>query len=852
MEELLITLLIIVLFALFIIPIVTLVKISSTNKEIDSLKNEIKALSRGMSELLRRSAMKDDTQEVGKVPDKVKTSENISQLAKKDVEIFEKQLADKNIVPEINTQPELEKENINIPEIVEKPITENIPTVVDSQKEETPPPFAALSRTNNQEEIITGKIEPTKPIYQPKVVEPKEPQKNFIERILGDNWLSKVGIITLVLGIAFFVKYAIDQDWINEIGRVGIGLLTGGLIIGIAHKLRTKYKVFSSILVGGGISVFYITITLAFREYHIFSQTVAFILLIVITIFSVVISLFYDRKELAIFSLLGGFASPLMISNGMGNYIVLFSYIFILNSGMLAISFIKKWKVIGIMCYVLTLLFFWGWLLRSFEDQYLGAALFAVLLFFQFYLLAIIDHFKSGKKVTVYQAILILTDNLSVFLACLYIFDGYAYDIRGIITITLAAVNAIIMLVLFRKSQIDRNLIYLIIAVVMTFVSLAVPIQLHGHVITMFWAAEMVLLLWLWQRSHIKIFSVGFLLISILTIISYIMDLDHNYTSYMDLPVFTNRICITGIVVVIAFIISSFLLSKEDADSSIELRAFGSIPVNNIIKAFKLLSILLIFLVPFLEINYQVRRFTDYEYISSFRYLALATYAIVFVALLACIYRKRVTSNVFAFILLFIVIILYTIGYSYLASNLRLDIFYYEYYSSSFFLLHLVSLPAITYIIYLLIRNIKTLPSDWFTGSCWTLIISSVIILSIELDNVVISLFGNQDNYDGLLYDVHTFSYPILWGLLAMGLMIWGLNKKEVLLRKISLIFFGLIILKFYAYDVWHMSQTGRIVSFVVLGIILLLVGFLQQKIKVLMKEDVKTEDIKESNKEQE
>jgi uncharacterized membrane protein len=88
------------------------------------------------------------------------------------------------------------------------------------------------------------------------------------------------------------------------------------------------------------------------------------------------------------------------------------------------------------------------------------------------------------------------------------------------------------------------------------------------------------------------------------------------------------------------------------------------------------------------------------------------------------------------------------------------------------------------------------------------------------------------------LYDVHTFGYPILWGVIAMVLMIWGLNRKETLLRKISLVFFAFIIVKFYAYDVWKMSQSGRIISFVLLGVILLLVSFLQQKIRTLVKSD--------------
>lgn len=853
MEQLLIFLLIIVLIALFIIPIIILIKVSLVNKEIKNLRSEMKGLHRGLNELLSLSATKEDTKKILRVLNDLKNNDTVLQQVGKDAEPVEEEIIEVKAEPEIIIQPkaEIEKESIVLPEVIEEPIAKDIPLIVDIHKEDTPPPFAALSRPERKETIKT-EVPRLSPVSESIKTYNEEPEKNIIERILGDNWLSKVGIITLVLGIAFFVKYAIDQEWINEVGRVGIGILTGGLIVGIAHKLKSKYKAFSSILVGGGISVFYITITLAFREYELFDQTIAFVLLIVITIFSVILSLLYDRKELAIFSLLGGFASPLMISTGGGNYIVLFSYIFILNSGMLVVSFIKKWRVIGIVSYVLTLLFLWVWIIRSFDTQFIGAALFAVLFFLQFYLLALIDHFKSGKKVTPYQVILILTNNMSVFLACLYIFDGYTYDVRGIVTIAIAVVNAIVMLALFRKNAIDRNLIYLIIAVVMTFVSLAIPIQLHGHVITMFWAAEAVLLLWLWQRSQINIFRVGFLVISGLTLVSYAMDINHNYTYDIALPILVNRICITGIVVIASFAISSFLLRKEDPDFEIEIRGFGFISVGRIIKIFRLFVILLTFIIPYLELNYQLERFSDTNFTSSFRYLALATYTSVYVALLAFIYRRKLVSGAFAFMLLFITVILYAIVYSYITIDLRFDIFYVGGYSTSHFLLHLMSLPAVAYVIYLLVRNVKTVSLDWFAPLCWALVISSVAILSVELDNIVILLFGYEGNYYNLLYDVHTFGYPILWGLLAMTLMIWGLNGKEVLLRKISLIFFGIIILKFYGYDVWYMSQAGRIVSFVILGIILLLVSFLQQKIKVLMKDDIKIEQEKEQDKEQE
>jgi len=72
--------------------------------------------------------------------------------------------------------------------------------------------------------------------------------------------------------------------------------------------------------------------------------------------------------------------------------------------------------------------------------------------------------------------------------------------------------------------------------------------------------------------------------------------------------------------------------------------------------------------------------------------------------------------------------------------------------------------------------------------------------------------------------------------------MVLGINKQKTELRKLSLISFGVIILKFYLYDVWGMSQGGKIASFVVLGIILLVVSFLLERIKLLLKD-------KEANK---
>lgn len=787
------------LAALVILPIVILVRISAIERKMSDIEKSIFRLYK-----------KEATQEKAAKEKPVPVIEEQIIVEPKPVVIVE---------PETLETPETEEYKPVIQQMPEIPEMVEMVEIVEQKEEpvqepEIPVVAAAFVKEEKKEKEVH-----------------KQPRTNKAPTFTFENLLSKIGIVTLVLGIAFFVKYAIDKDWIDEIGRVGIGIFTGGIIIAIAHKLRKKYNLFSAILVGGGISILYITITLAFREYELFNQTTAFIILIVITLFSVLLSLLYDRKELALFSLLGGYASPLMISTGEGNYIVLFTFLLILNSGMLLISMRKKWNIIGIVSFICTQAFYWVWLILSFEDQYTGALIFGVLFFIQFYLLALFDHFLSEKNISPFQAFLILANNLSLFAACIIIFRNTGYKVEGLITISMSVINAIVMLWLFKRAHVDKKLIYLIIAIVLSFVSLAIPVQLNGHVITMFWAAEMVILLWLWLKSGIQVFRKGFLLIGLLTLGSYFMDVNNNYMGASELPILFNRMFITGLVFVASLVVCKILLNKmntpEDNAPSLLSRLLN------------LAVIAIAYLVPFFEIYYQIAN-SNYSSIDGFITMVLSAYTFIYIAALIFIYRKSTATYPQIIYALFVFMIVYSIVA--IPSTIQARNTIFEIWNSSLFLIHYLALPGLIYIVYSLVKNLRIVPQGAFTFCSWVLVIISVTILSVELDSTIAQIGATPQNYEDLVYDVRTFGYPILWGLLAMFLMIWGLRAKEVLLRKISLAFFAFIILKFYISDIWLMSQTGRIISFVALGVILLLVSFLIQKIKNLIKDDHETD----------
>ena len=80
--------------------------------------------------------------------------------------------------------------------------------------------------------------------------------------------------------------------------------------------------------------------------------------MIVITLFAVFTSILYNKIELAALSLIGGFATPIMLSTGGGNYKILFSYILILDVGMLVLAYFRKWHLINILSYLFTIIIY--------------------------------------------------------------------------------------------------------------------------------------------------------------------------------------------------------------------------------------------------------------------------------------------------------------------------------------------------------------------------------------------------------------------------------------------------------------------------------------------------------------
>ena len=278
----------------------------------------------------------------------------------------------------------------------------------------------------------------------------------------------------LVLGIAFFVKYAIDQEWINKVGRVCIGLFCGAILVGLAHRLRKNYHSFSSVLVGGGLTVFYFTIAFAYHQYHLIDQTPSFAIMIIITVFAVILSVLYDRIELGIIATIGGFITPFLVSNGEGNYIALFTYVAILNAGLIVVFYYKRWRVLNFLVFIFTQIIYVGWIVSKIGDKnfpYQNTFVFGAVFYLMFVVMNVIHHVSRNSKLKAFDFIILLSVNLYFYVSGLYLLDQLNNGMyNGLFTASLGIINLVLAYLFFKKSKADKNFIYSLIAITLTFI----------------------------------------------------------------------------------------------------------------------------------------------------------------------------------------------------------------------------------------------------------------------------------------------------------------------------------------------------------------------------------------------
>ena len=709
-------------------------------------------------------------------------------------------------------QPELQE----TPETIEVPIVHNEdirPSTVEipiQETEDKTPEVEEETPETIEEPVEEEQEEPAMAMEEEEEIEEYATSETNFEKYIGENLFGKIGILIFIIGIGFFVKYAIDQNWINETARTLMGYAVGAGMLVLAERLHKRYHTFSSLLAGGAFGIYYLITAIAFHYYALFSHTIAFVILCVTTIFMSAVSVLYDRKELAVTALVGGFIAPFIISTDSSSIISLQIYITILNIGMFCLAMYKKWAILPMVSFAFTYIILWGTTaLGSFSDSEAVSTyptLFAfATLFYVIFLLPVVFILRTQYGENTRLGLLgIITANSFMYLIygdfLLQHFEASS-DTTAYLAFFIAAVNLAIHLYLRFRVEGQDTLRNLMLGLAITFASMGIPILFSAANVLMVWAAESVLLLWLFTKEKNRIYELASAVLLLLTLgaLAYYRTTDTFIHDTGDSLFFNGAFFVTTFVSIAYYVVAVIMQFNKELFSDTK-RLIAYTPCNAIAYALGFSILFLAFRDNF--------HFHLEQPISEYASLLTANIMLLGGAL---ILRKRfeISENKLAYeISLYLAGILFAMTvWNYTAPE-------------GLLLRWLMALVTIAHMAYCM-RGQLLVTSNQRNLHIEYSIISTLMWLT--LTRLLLITF-NEVNF--------STAFSLSLGIAAFILMCIGMRYHSKEIRIVSLAEFGIVIGKLILNDVWAMPALGKIIVFISLGAILLILSFLYQKLK--------------------
>ncbi len=325
-----------------------------------------------------------------------------------------------------------------------------------------------------------------------------------LESRIGSHWLNRIGISAVLIGVSYFLKFAFDNNWIGPTGRVSIGLLAGIAVIVWSESFRRRdYKIFSYSLKAVGVGVLYLSLWAAFQVYGLIPSAVAFLAMAMVTASTAALAIKQDAEILAAIALTGGFATPLLLSTGQNREIQLFFYVALLSAASVALVAFRPWRRLLVLSYAGTLVLYIAWYAEYYRRNEFAVTLaFATIFFAIFAVAPLVSKAPAGKVSLLYLPAALIFINTGV-----YFLQAYAMveEIDRLdmawFALALAAVQiGLSRMVRHREPANAEALRLLHLALAVALITIAIPIRLDGHWITVGWLVEAGVLLWVADR----------------------------------------------------------------------------------------------------------------------------------------------------------------------------------------------------------------------------------------------------------------------------------------------------------------------------------------------------------------
>ncbi len=684
-----------------------------------------------------------------------------------------------------------------------------------------------------------------------------------LEKFVGENLINKIGIIITVLGVGIGAKYAIDHELISPLTRIILGYLLGAGFFVMAGRLKERYEAFSAVLLSGAMAILYFITFAAYSFYALMPQALAFGLMVLFTLYTVVAAMQYQRQVIAIIGLVGAYAVPILLSDGSGRVEILFSYMTIINAGILFVAWKRFWPAVTALAVILTWLMYLSWYdnTAAVFDHFSAACVFATVFFAELYAAIMGLYRQQGTSQYRHASLLLYAFNTltayAVGMHLLSLFEPLrAY--QGLFTLANALVHFAVLFRVYRAQNASSSLIATIGSFVLFFITIAIPVQLHGSWISVAWAVEGLAVYSIGTRQkarHAESIAVLIMFIAVISVIkdwqiqSQLFRSSYSYNSesiiLSQIPPFVNGAFLSMILVIAAltaWLIQCIRSGKIDLDvQAVQRRSFT-------IAAASTFLAIVVYGTFYVQIDGYYQQWWDsvmqVSIVSNVALLhiwslQLINYSLAFViALLAVAERSTFTIRVRSFLVALSVLALLamlvgglslcsalTSTYISAAENGGGDTAIFNGQLSYRYL----SFVLTAGLLWFFLRLSRPMEVHYRRLAVILAHITAIAVLSNELLHWLnLWHFSNADRS----------AMSILWGSYSLVLIGVGIQRKDKVQRLIAIALFFVTLIKLFVYDLNELGAMAKTVAFIALGLLLLVISFLYNKYKSRIFED--------------
>ncbi len=339
------------------------------------------------------------------------------------------------------------------------------------------------------------------------------------EFAVATTWLTRIGIILVVTCVGYFLTWSIQHGLIGPMGRVALAIVFGlALLLGGLRMINRRWNIMGQAFLGGGLATLYFSMFAAGPLYNLLPTPAVFALMIAITLTAGLLAIRTRSMLVAIFGIIGGFCTPILLRTAHPQLPVFYAYLLLLNLGILGIAHFRQWRLLNYLGFLFTYALFFASLAQYQRADFPVAITFLALFFATQSLLIIVDNIRRGVPTTVLEIIHLIL-NAAVFSSGAYhlIRDAFGRPYPALLTLALAVFYILQAARFLQRRRQDRPLLLTLIALAGFFTALTLPLVLEKESLTISWSLLAFMFVWLGLRLGSNFLrQLGYLMFGIL------------------------------------------------------------------------------------------------------------------------------------------------------------------------------------------------------------------------------------------------------------------------------------------------------------------------------------------------